>query len=91
MVLFRCDVISEIILGKFTRVGPIVRLNVNNFMQYKDTEYKDADLIKVGEWAATVEVVVPQSEEQNVVICRHGTKQARATGLPVVRSLGYER
>ena len=49
-------------------------------MQYKDTEYKDADLIKVGEWAATVEVVVPQSEEQNVVICRHGTKQARATG-----------
>ena len=77
--MFRCDVISEIVLGKFTRVGPIVRLNVNNFMQYNDTAYKDADLIKVGEWAATV------------VICRHGTKQARATGLPVVRSLGYER
>ena len=30
-----------------------------------------ADLIKVGEWAATVEVELYQSEEQNVVICRH--------------------
>ena len=30
-----------------------------------------ADLIKVGEWTATVEVELYQSEEQNVVICRH--------------------
>ena len=49
-----------------------------------------ADLIKVGEWTAIVEVELYQPEEQNVVICRQwgGTKQARATGLSMGRSPG---
>ena len=37
-----------------------------------------ADFIKVGEETATVEVELYQSEEQNVVICRHWDQASKS-------------